>query len=166
MKKREFERYYSRLYMPLSMYALRLSGDLDEAKDIVQDAFADMWARIENGAQPESFKAYIYRMVRNACLRRCRPGFERIEEMEADVPEEVVDTSERDAILWRAVDSLPDRCRAIFLLSKRDGLSNSEIAAELSISVKTVENQMTKAFASLRNALAQSGGKSFFLPFL
>ena len=64
------------------------------------------------------------------------------------------------------VDGLPSRCREVFLMSKRDGLSNVEIAAELGISVKTVENQMTKAFARLRSALTASGGKAFFLPFL
>lgn len=52
-------------------------------------------------------------------------------------------------------------------MSKRDGYSNSEIAEELGISVKTVENQMTKAYRQLRDALAPVvGRKVFFLPFL
>lgn len=50
-------------------------------------------------------------------------------------------------------------------MSKRDGYSNEEIADELGISIKTVKNQMTKAFSRLREAL-NSGHKPFFLPFL
>ena len=85
-----------------------------------------------------------------------------------DVPEvedEVIDTSIRDARIWRAIDELPKKCREIFLMSKRDGLSNSEIAEELNLSVKTVKNQITKAFSRLRDALPDDH-KPFFLPFL
>ena len=80
----------------------------------------------------------------------------------ADISDEDIDTSERDAVLWTAIDALPERCRDIFLMSKRDGMSNAGIAAELGISVKTVENQMTKAFSRLREA----GTKSVFPAFL
>ena len=49
-------------------------------------------------------------------------------------------------------------------MSKRDGLTNAEIAEEMNISIKTVKNQMTKAFARLRESLS-TGHKPFFLPF-
>lgn len=67
--------------------------------------------------------------------------------------EEDIDTSERDARLWKALDELPPRCRTVFLMSKRDSMSNREIAEELSISIKTVENQITKAYSRLRESL-------------
>ena len=82
-----------------------------------------------------------------------------------EIDDEAVDTSVRDAKIWKAIDELHDRCREVFLLSKRDGLSNEEIAEELNISVKTVKNQMTKAFARLRDDLSPKH-KPFFLPFL
>ena len=59
----------------------------------------------------------------------------------------------------------PEKCREVFLLSKRDGLSNDQIAEKMGISVKTVKNQMTKAYSRLRDALS-GGYKPFFLPFL
>jgi RNA polymerase sigma-70 factor (ECF subfamily) len=83
-----------------------------------------------------------------------------------EITNEEIDTSERDARLWQALDNLPDRCREIFLLSKRDGLSNAEIASELGISIKTVENQITKAYKALRGELSSRSGAVFFLPFL
>ena len=64
--------------------------------------------------------------------------------------EEQVRLAERDARLWTAIDHLPPERRRIFLLSKRDGLKYQEIAEELHISVKTVENQISKALKALR----------------
>ena len=83
----------------------------------------------------------------------------------SDVGGDEIDTSIRDAKIWKAIDNLPEKCRNVFLMSKRDGLSNEEIADELGISIKTVKNQLTKAFGRLREALSD-GHKPFFLPFL
>lgn len=156
--------------MPLGMYALRMSGDVDEAEDIVQECFATVWQRIETGCDISNFKAYMYRAVRNGVLMRARGRAEivSLDSIEEVTPEDI-DTSERDAALWRAVDALPPRCREIFLMSKRDGLSNAAIASELDLSVKTVENQMSKALRTLRAALDRHLSLHlpvFFLPFL
>lgn len=167
MTRARFEHEFKALYLPLGMYALRLVGDVDKAEDIVQEAFVKVWEIVGQGAGIADFKAYMYRAVRNVALGHLRDAgrFVPIDEA-TEVVADTIDTSERDARLRRAIDELPSRCREVFLMSKRDGLSNVEIAAELGISVKTVENQMTKAFARLRSALTASGGKAFFLPFL
>ncbi|MDE6276707.1 MAG: RNA polymerase sigma-70 factor [Muribaculaceae bacterium] len=166
MTGHEFDTWFRTLYLPLGMYALRLTDDADSAEDLVEDAFVKAWQALEAGKEIENFRAYMYRSVRNECIsflrsRRTTVGLEAVPEID----EETVDTSIRDARIWKAIDALPERCREVFLLSKRDGLSNDEIAEELNISVKTVKNQMTKAFERLREALA-SGHKPFFLPFL
>lgn len=170
MTVREFESYYRKLYMPLGMYALRMSGDVDESEDIVQECFATVWQRMEAGCDIGNFKSYMYRAVRNGVLMRARGRVEIVAlDNIGEVAPEDIDTSERDAALWRAVDALPERCREIFLMSKRDGLSNAAIASELDLSVKTVENQMTKALRALRAALDRHPSPRcpvFFLPFL
>lgn len=167
MTSREFEIAFRLLYLPLGMYALRIVGDADVAEDMVQDAFVRAWEYMADGARTvDNFKAFMYRSVRNRCLTHLRYSREMLgEEHIPEVGEEDIDTSVRDARIWKAIDDLPDRCREVFLLSKRDGLTNEDIAAELSLSVKTVKNQMTKAFSRLREALA-GGHKPFFLPFL
>ena len=166
MSPREFKQVFDRLYMPLSMFALRLCGDTDDADDIVQEAFMKIWEILESGATIHDIKAYLYRAVRNGAIRRMSGDSHTLGlEAMADVPDEEIDTSERDAKLWEAIGRLPERCREIFLMSKRDGLTNEEIAEELDISIKTVKNQMTKAFSRLREALSD-GHKPFFLPFL
>lgn len=166
MTEKEFDIYFRKLYLPLGMFALRIIGESDIAEDLVVDAFTKVWQKIEGGEDIDNFQGYMYRSVRNECLSYLRSrketvGLENIPE----VDEETIDTSERDARIWKAIDELPEKCREVFLLSKRDGLSNQEIADEMGISIKTVKNQMTKAFSRLREALS-TGHKPFFLPFL
>lgn len=150
MNEREFQKGYEQLLMPLGMYALRITGDVDSANDVVQSAFEAAWLRVD---RINDLKPYMYRAVRHAALRwaerQGREGQVPLSYCE-QVTADDVDTSERDARLWRAIDSLPGRCRQVFLMSKRDGMSHAEIADELGISAKTVEAQITKALKRLR----------------
>lgn len=167
MTVRQFEALFKKLYLPLGMFALRIVGDASDAEDIVQDVFLRTWQKIEAGAEIDSIKSYLYGSVRNRCIDflRSRQAVVEVGDDDFAVDSESIDTSERDALVWAAIDKLPDQCRTVFLLSKRDGLSNDEIAEELGVSVKTVKNQMTKAFARLRTALSRNS-HPFFLPFL
>lgn len=166
MTTKEFEILFRKLYLPLGMYALRIVDDADVAEDMVQEAFMNTWERLEGGLEISNFKAFMYRSVRNECLSYLSSLKEKVgEEFIPEAGEDEIDTSFRDARIWKAIDELPEKCREIFLMSKRDGYSNEEIADELGISIKTVKNQMTKAFTRLREAL-DDGHKPFFLPFL
>lgn len=162
-----FQKEYERLFMPLCMFALRITGDIETAHDTVQSAFISAWERVD---RIDNLKAYMYLSVRNSAISAACDTARYYDMTHAaleDVPQEDIDTSERDALLWNAIDSLPDRCREIFLMSKRDGMSYRDIALELGISEKTVENQITKALHKLRGDGSLSGYSSiWFLPFL
>lgn len=173
MTQDKFEEEYKKLLLPLGMFALRIIGDVDDSNDVVQSVFLNTWNRMTEGENPGNLKAYLYTAVRNASLkfienRDCRPT--TAVGTYPEVSEESIDTSERDARLWRAIGGLPERCREIFLMCKRDGFSYREIAEELSISEKTVENQMSKALKTLRKAYGLTSGSGnipiFFLQFL
>ena len=166
MTGQEFDKYFRKLYLPLGMYALRIIGDSQISEDLVSDAFTKVWQKIGEGIEINNFRAYMYQSVRNECLTFLRNKKDFIGlEVIPEINEETIDTSERDAKIWKAIDELPEKCRKVFLLSKQEGLSNEEIAQEMEISIKTVKNQMTKAFSRLRESLS-SGHKPFFLPFL
>lgn len=166
MTARDFEQNFKLLYLPLGMYALRFVRDVSVSEDLVQDAFMKAWVYIGNGGEIDNFQAFMYRTVRNVCLTWLRQQRETLDEgFIPEVGEEEIDTSFRDAKIWRAIDELPEKCRQIFLMSKQDGMSNEEIATELGISIKTVKNQMTKALSRLRESLS-TNHKPFFLPFL
>lgn len=159
--------------MPLGMYALRLAGAPDVAEDLVQDAFLKAWVYMEDGGEIQNFTAFMYRTVRNVCISYLRSLHETVGEdavvdlpdQDSDVGKDEIDTSFRDARIWKVIDELPARCREVFLRSKRDGLTNEQIAEDMGISVKTVKNQMTKAYSRLRQALDPIH-KPFFFPFL
>ncbi len=153
----EFERHFKSLYKPLCLFALRYTDQVDDAEDIVQQAFADVWDKNRAGHAIGNLKSYLYQAVRNRSLSfATRPvdaeATERLPDMEDSSEEEEILRSERDARLWDAIDRLPPERKRIFLLSKRDGLRYQEIAEELNLSVKTVENQIGKALKSLRES--------------
>lgn len=162
MDRRDYERLFSRYYLPLGMYSLRITGDTDLAQDVVQEVFAGLWRRVmEGNAELGSPASYLYRAVRNRSLSAVagKTDYDDIDDVALSEPvtEEDVDTSERDARLWCEIGKLPDRMREIFLMNKRDGMKYREIAEELSLSEKTVEHQISRALHRLRESLAPSG---------
>ena len=154
---KEFEHFYSCLYRTLGMYVLRYTENIDDAEDIVQEAFANVWDKVSSGEVISDFKSYMYRVVRNRALSFLQSSpYELSEEMiqndnSDEVEEEQIYIAERDARLWTAIDKLPAQRRKIFLLAKRDGLTYAEIAEELNLSVKNIEHQISKALKCLRD---------------
>ena len=155
LSAKEFEYQFRCLYRPLNMYALRYTENLDDAEDIVQQAFSDVWEKLVGGTSIQNLKAYMYQTVRNRSLtlvtnRQTHCETTELTDLEDLTEEERIIRSERDARLWTAIDHLPTERKKIFLLSKRDGLTYQEIATELGISIKTVEHQISKALKTLR----------------
>lgn len=150
---------FKQYYRPLCLYAAHyLNGDIVASEDIVQECFVKLWQHDDNNWRNITDKrAFLYTAVRNACidtLRRQHPEMTSIDpsDLEGTISDEVaVDRSEREAKVWEIINGLPDRCREVFLMSKRDGMTYNEIAEELDISVKTVEHQISKAMKKLRN---------------
>lgn len=151
----EFERSFKSLYKPLCIYSLRITESLDDAEDIVQQAFSDVWDKSREGFSVDNFKAYMYRAVHNRSLSfigqslQCQ-STDQLPDAEDTFEEEQVYESERNSRLWNAIDNLPPARRNIFLMAKRDGLKYQEIAEKLQLSIKTIENQMGKALKALR----------------
>ena len=147
---------FQQFYRPLCMYALHYLQDVTQAEDMVQDAFVTMIEQQQNGKEINNHKAYLYTTVRNNCLdmiRREQQSVTMIMPQDADgaiSDEEAAERSFHEAELWTAIDSLPERCRIIFLMAKRDGKRYREIATELGITEKTVEHQVSKALKILR----------------
>lgn len=152
-------------YRALCLYALHYVGDLAEAEDVVMDSFVRLYERAAEEVSPVlCTKSYLYQMVRNASIDHLRrkaseaalgtalpiDAVDNLPDNTAEEEQALAERSQREARLWKAIDALPQACRNILLLSKRDGLKNREIAETLGLSIKTVEAQLTKAYASLR----------------
>jgi len=151
----EFERSFKELYQPLCLFALRFTNQTDDAEDVVQQTFADIWDKRMEMNRILNLKAYLFQSVRNRSLSVSGKSdltqpVEQLPDAEDNSLEESIHCAERDARLWNAIDKLPPERKKIFLLSKRDGLKYQEIAEELHLSIKTVENQISKALKTLR----------------
>jgi RNA polymerase sigma-70 factor (ECF subfamily) len=151
-------------YAGLCRFVARMVGSMAEAEEIVQDLFLYVWERhpLEGDGAPS--RQYLYRAAHNAAvnrLRRLRLARHWIEGEASRASGEVAPSDDHElehkellAAVEQAVDRLPDRCRLVYLLSRREHLTYQEIAVTLDVSVKTVETQMARAFRLLRRALA------------
>lgn len=149
-----FESYYS--YLCLVVY--RMIPNKSLAEDLVQDVLYDIWRKRERLQINTSLKAYLRKATVNKTLNHIRDKKIKFEEEteaialkshEVDILQEL-DARDLQKKINQAVESLPDRCRIVFSLSRFEEMSYKEIAENLDISVKTVENQMSKALRIMR----------------
>lgn len=158
-KQIHFDDLFRYNYRPLCLYALHYVADADLAEDIVQESYTALWEKRQEGAQVLNCKSYLYTMVRNRCLDHLRKKGIPTESLKPYDTYGIIDdddTQERSQIearLWTAIDSLPEKCREVFILSKRDGLKYEEIAEELGLSVNTVRNHISKALKVLKEGV-------------
>ncbi|AYL95716.1 RNA polymerase sigma-70 factor [Mucilaginibacter celer] len=153
-----FEGVYKHFIRPLHVYAISILRDEDTAKGMVQNVFLKLWERRERLQFSGSIKAYLYGAVYNECLNNLRHQKVKVDHQQhvwymtkdnADESTgmELLDLKEK---LQQAMNELPEKCRTVFQLSRFEDLKYQEIADELGISIKTVENQMGKALKTLR----------------
>ena len=150
----------------LVRFAARQVADVDLARDIVQEAFIQVWERRRGWEPRGSARAYLYRIVRNlvidekrrqAVRRRWLERQEHAPPARPATPEEVLDEKLLAEVFEEAVASLPDRRREVFELVFMRGLSHADAAAVMKLSVQTVANQMSSALRTVRGAVTDSG---------
>jgi RNA polymerase sigma-70 factor, ECF subfamily len=141
----------------------------ESAEDLVQDVLLNLWTLRERWTVQHSIRAYLFGAIRKRIItyrlnarredRRLelRPAEEHPSAAEQLFPggaDDALDEAELEAAYQRAVATLPDRCRQVFLLQRQQQLTYAEVATALGISVKTVEIHMGKALTVLRKTLA------------
>jgi RNA polymerase sigma-70 factor, ECF subfamily len=157
-----FEMIFKTYYQPLCNYAYTFVQDKDEAEEIVQTTFLAVWEKKEVLEIRSTIRPYLYAMVRNACLNVIK--HEKIKQQHATVElamgessvESVTRTvmaNELERRIHQAMEALPEQCRLVFKLSRFEELKYQEIADQLEISIKTVENHMGKALKIMREQL-------------
>lgn len=162
-----FAMLYERLYGRLCTLSNLFTKNRQAAEDIVQDVFYSLWCRRYELHIDKSIESYTVRAVYNLSLRYlARKGRmtglpEQIHaEYEASIEEITVnglndEELERIRLFNKAVDTLPQQCREIFILNKREGMRQKEIARIKGLSVKTVDNQIVKAVKKIREYIRE-----------
>jgi len=166
-----FEELFFKYHGRLVLFANKFTGDLQVSQDLVQDAFLKLWEKPEIISTIESPKAYLFQAVRNSCLNHCRHlniKHSVEEELVAKINflEKAASIDYYDPLhslleleigdkIDEIVQSMPEKCRQVFKMSRRDFRKNKQIAKELGISVKMVEKHISKALALLRAGLSE-----------
>lgn len=157
-----FEMFFKTYYQPLCNYAYTFIHDKDEAEEIVQSAFLSVWEKRHSLDIKTSLKSYLYTMVRNTSLNVIKHEKIKqkyvgealaVEERSYESVTQSVLSAELEERIYQAMDVLPEQCRLVFKLSRFEELKYAEIADQLDISVKTVENHMGKALKIMREQL-------------
>ena len=151
-----FEGIFRLYYSPLCLYAASITGSMDVAEEIVQELFYVFWKEKEKLQVFRSLKSYLYGAVRNQSLQYCEHQEVRNryrENVLSGNPQDQLEYKELEALINRTLSKLPERRLRIFRMQRFEGKKYAEIASALSLSVKTVEAEMTKALQTLRKEI-------------
>jgi RNA polymerase sigma-70 factor (ECF subfamily) len=155
----EFDQLFRLHYKFMCNVANRILHDRDASEDVVQEVFAKLWAKKTEIPLLQSGKNFLFRVTVNATLDHLEKNKKiiRLEGHEqtaaVNETEQLLELKELEAKISRSLDELSPKCRAVFVLSRYEGMKYREIADHLDISVKTVENHMGKALAHMRDKL-------------
>ena len=170
MDDRAFEEIYLNYFSRLLRFAREYVVLKEDAENIVQDVFLVLWEHRDDPQICINLTGYLFTLTKNRCIdflrrkahaekgkQQIQKAYElelqmRLNSLEA-IEQAFISNSDMEQIINRAIDSLPERCREIFIRNKIDGKKYREIAEEMQISVNTVENQMGIALRKLREEL-------------
>jgi RNA polymerase sigma-70 factor, ECF subfamily len=157
-----FEAFFREVAPRVVAFITRLLGSRSDAEEVVQEVFSTLWTQRATLHVRESLTTYVFAAARNRALnvvvrtqRRAKLASDSLggdESVVPDISDTVVERELAEA-LNRAVLRLPARCREVFVLSRRHGLTYEQIAARLHLSLKTVERHMGRALKQIRRSL-------------
>lgn len=163
-----FREFYDMTYDRLFRIAYYYTRHEEWAQEIVLDVFLKLWERRKQLLDIASIEDYCFILVKNASLnyiekeeRRSAPSGDLLPETAGQEvsPEEVLISEELFARYVKALDRLPERCREVFIRIREEKQTYAHVAEELGISIKTVDAQLQKATARLKEMLLQASGK-------
>jgi len=159
---KQFEILFKEYYPRLCEFGTKYVKNIEQAEEVVQDTFYNIWKNKEILNITTSLKAYLYTAVRNNCLQIIRVRnldlkYENYYKShyfnESVSPAEELNAKELSNVIQKALNSLPEKSKIIFKMSRDEGLKYHEIAEKLAISIKTVEANMGKALKHFRTHL-------------
>lgn len=169
-----YEEMFKAYFSPLCYFAQKYVADFDSCKEIVHKIFVGIWEKRDGFDFDKSPKSYLFSAVYNRCMNHIRDQKRLLVNSSQELTEEIADlqaysgnmeASELEGQIWKVINSLPDKCKEVFILNRFRKKKYSEIAVQLDISVKTVETHMSKALKILRENL-KDYIHLFFLIFL
>lgn len=149
-------------YQPKLVFFLRgFIKDNEQARDMAQDIFLSIWNNKEKLAEVKSIKAYIYKMAKNAVcnyydhiiVNEKFVANQLTHSSETEDTEETIFANQLQDMIDATVSQMPPRRKQIYIMSRVEEMSNTEIAKRLNINKRTVENHLTVALADIRKTI-------------
>lgn len=164
LDEKSFEQIFRTHFNSLCIFARKYIKDTDVCKEIVQNVFVLIWEKRATIDLQKNIKSYLFSAVYSRCMNHIRDhkkfdgnATEHIEVLnkkdDQDI-EQQMHEADLNSRIQQAIESLPEKCREVFQLNRMEGLKYKEIAEKLGISIKTVENQVSKALKVLRVQLS------------
>ena len=156
----DLKQIFDNSYQDLVRQALRLVKNTETAEDIVQECFIKLWEKKEDLKISGNVVAYLARMIRNSSLDYLKKKRLQTSELNESYQgafevEDALVTKDLQDTIDKVIDNLPEKSRQVFVLSRFEEMSYSEISKELDISKKTVEAHISRALKNLRKSLKQ-----------
>ncbi len=159
--EKSFEILFKKYYGYLCLYATKIINDDSAAEEIVQDLFVKIWEKRGQLNIETSIKNYLFRSVKNLCINYIQHNKTKLRYTQKVISEIENNYSDDDSFyeielsqkIKESINSLPEKRKEIFRLSRQEGLKYHEIAEKLNVSIKTVETQMSLAIKTLRDKL-------------
>ena len=157
-----FNKYNAKVYA----FSLRNLKNKEDAEGVVQDVFLSLWKDRARLREIRNLEAWIFTICFNTIRKHFRKLIREKNHLQQFTESALRDDNstateiEYNDLLEKAekiIDQLPGHQKTIFLLSKREGLSNAEISNKLNITKKTVENHLTKAKSFIKKSLVDKG---------
>lgn len=155
----EFDEIFNNWYDPLRNFIYYKTGDVQVAEDIAQDTFLKIWEK-RHQIKKETVKPLLFKIAYNLFINRVqhqKVSFKFAEQIKTEKTHVAADyeleMAEFDAKLQRALASLDERNRTVFLMNRIEDFTYTQIAEQLGLSVKAVEKRMEKALSFLRLAI-------------
>lgn len=157
--RQAFQELFYEYYGKTKSFLLSFVHDPAICEDIAQEIFVKVWTMRRILPEVRSLDSYLYRMSKNAALNYLRSAKRELH-AEADaeddrILEEAISAKQKLTVLGGVISNMPLKRRSIFLMSRIFGISNEQIAEQMNVSKKTVENHINLAGKELRRAMAE-----------
>jgi len=160
---RAFRQIFDALFSNLTKFSFSFVHSKEAATEIVDELFVQLWVKRADIMKINDLRVYLYTATKNASLNYISKKakqielepYENLQVQMTDLvsPEQIMISKEMLQKIKEAIDSLPPRCKLIFKFVREDGLSYSEVAEILGLSIKTIDSQMVIAVARIRAKL-------------
>jgi RNA polymerase sigma-70 factor (family 1) len=159
-EKETFKKYFDTYYSPIRNYLYYKTGDIDLADDLIQEVFMKLW-EIRGSIKSETVKSLLYTIATN--LIRNHAKHKKVvynfidKNAQNNVSDDAADLNilqqEFNEKLQKVLSEVPEKCRAVFLMNRIEGLTYNEIAERLDLTAKAIEKRMHQALSVIKEKI-------------